>query len=754
MIDPKTGGILRRKGQRANAPIFQREGCYITGTLDLRGAELDYLLRFTNCRFENPPDVREAGLLGLMFNSCWLPGLRARNLHSKNDVRLINSTVRSERGSTDSAGTGTSTAVLDGGRGRRAAVNLTDAVVDGSVVLAGSVIEDAAGYALHADRIRINGALLAYRMTTTGEVWAPGLRTGGNVNLAEARLDNGRGVALNASGAVVGGLLVCESLPHSARSAPSRAFTARGSVFLSHAHVHGDVLLRGAWITINPESPVAVDSWSGAMSSGDPEIDPRPAIAADRLRVDGNIECGDGFVSNGTVRMVNAVVGGSLHLARGRIAVRRGEAPPYYDRALHLDGSDISGDIQAGGLIAEGQLRLGDLRVGGNVLATNVGLHHPGRDVLAAPRTQVSGNINLSDSVIAGTVQLQAVQVGDNVELAGTQLTQPAQRTFRSYSLDMRTARVGRDLVLSRSESANVLAEGGVNLDGAVVTRRVSIDGARLRSLPERHSRGDGRGPRAGGTALDASDLVAEELLMAPHEPPDGRVVLRRTGCGTLDDNSQLWQATRGVELEEFRYDALRNPIDLEDDAEVERRIRWLRDAMQGYRPGPYDQLANMLRTSGNEEHATTVSIRKEQYRYEALARGSRMLGPGVRLWSWMQRAMVGYGYRPMRALGWLLALLVAGSLWFGLGTDDCVNHPERFQVNGPRCVVNVDDTGLEWNPVLHTVDLLVPIVDFGNKGRWHMGGVDKWVATGFTASGWVLATTVAAGITRALRRQ
>jgi hypothetical protein len=162
-----------------------------------------------------------------------------------------------------------------------------------------------------------------------------------------------------------------------------------------------------------------------------------------------------------------------------------------------------------------------------------------------------------------------------------------------------------------------------------------------------------------------------------------------------------------------------------------------------------------MLRTCGNEEHADTVLLKKQQFRYEALARGFALLGPGVKLWSWLQRSMVGYGYRPVRALVWLVGLLVAGSLWFGLGSDSCIHdpNPARYSVSGPRCLVNQQDTGIQWNPVLYTADLLVPIVDFGNKTRWYMAGLDNWVAAGFTAMGWVLATTVAAGVSRALRR-
>jgi hypothetical protein len=34
------------------------------------------------------------------------------------------------------------------------------------------------------------------------------------------------------------------------------------------------------------------------------------------------------------------------------------------------------------------------------------------------------------------------------------------------------------------------------------------------------------------------------------------------------------------------------------------------------------------------------------------------------------------------------------------------------------------------------------------------MAGMDNWVAAGFTAMGWILASTVAAGVTRTLQRR
>jgi hypothetical protein len=739
LLKPGNAGLLRWRRQATNAPIVYVEDAYITGTLDLRAADLKYLFRFERCRFEHPPDVREANLLGLVFRKCWLPGLKARNMRSRNDVRLIRCVVQVD-GSDREIEETTVQRGDDRERGMpNAAVNLTDAVIEGSLVLTRTVISHPHGKAIHADRLVLAGALLAYRMVANGEVRLPGLRTGGNVNFSGATLNNPDGFALNGNGLHIGGSLLCEVDNYGPASQRKR-FSATGIMYLPSATVDSDIVLREAKLTVSQHGPIAVDAWK----SNDPYLDPRPALVADRLRVDGNVELSDGLQALGTLRMVNARIGGSLRLAGAEISVVRGQSQPYYDRALHLDGTEIGGDIEATSLrVPAGQLRLADVTVGGNFLAWNSMFRHPGRDVFSARRSTIAGNFQLTDATIHGTLRLQGVEVGGSINLAGTRLTDPGRRATSSFSLDVRTGRIGRDLTLRDNNGRPFVAEGGVNLDGAQVARRVDLRGSQLGSLPPF------------GVALDAGDVAADEFTLTPSSPPVGRVVLRRAHCGTLSDNEAFWAASEGIELEDFRYDALKTGIPLADDKALDHRIELLRKAMRGYRPGPYDQLAHMLRAAGNEEHASTVALRKQQFRYEALARGFKFFGPGVRLWSWLQRSMVGYGYRPVRALGWLLTLLVLGSLWFGLGTDDCITDKTgRYIAAGPRCVVNQQDTGLQWNPVIYTADLLVPIVDFGNKSRWYMHGPDNWVAAGFTASGWILATTVAAGVSRMLRRE
>jgi hypothetical protein len=350
--------------------------------------------------------------------------------------------------------------------------------------------------------------------------------------------------------------------------------------------------------------------------------------------------------------------------------------------------------------------------------------------VWAARRFWVGSTFECRGADIEGTVIIQGANIGANLDLRATSITRPGRYSRDGNTkpcLDIRATRVARDLVCA-SGRRKFEAAGEIRMTRAEVGREINFDGAVL---------GD---PDTAGTALNAFGAQTQELVLTLGREPEGRVILRHLRCASLADNARLWHASGRVELDGFRYDALATPIDLKDDAAVLRRLRWLRRAMRDtYSPGPYDQLAAMLRANGNDEHSDTVLIEKQRRRHAALARGFRVLGPLFLTWSFLQRWMVGYGYRSVRALGWLLMLLVIGTLWFGL-------HHALVPIDN-------QDT-LEWNPFLFTLDLLVPIVDFGNKSRWELTGASQWVAAGLTASGWLLATTVAAGATRILRRE
>jgi len=693
------GGWGRRRA--ATPPVLRFSDRYITGSLDLRAVEFPHLLEFVRCRFEEPPDLRQTKLAGCEFDTCWMPGLEGRNLYSDNDLRLV------------------------GGTWVEGRVDLTDAEVSGSLELTRARLVNVGGYALHADRLQLAGALLAAHLEVHGQMRMPGLRTGGNVNLAGALLDSPEGYALDGNGLHVGGNLQCVATSE-------RRFESIGRLYLPSAKIDSDFSLRGALLT-----PAAED-----FDPGDTQrfFDPRATLIADRMQVSGNVNFDKDFVSTGTLRIVNARIGGSMQLSGATIDLSGGREPfeertreqqpgPYDYRALHLDGTEIGGGVDARETRIAGQVRIVDVTARGSVVLDGSVLSNRNGDVVEGRRFSTGGNLDARGVVVFGSILLPEASIGANFDLRFSRLLNPGRyRRDQSQkpSVDLRVAQIGRDLVCARGEERSFSAHGEIRIRRAEIGRQTNFQGAEL-------------GSRLSSAAINAYGLITQELRVDVASAPRGLVNLRHARCATLADNDKFWDATGHISLHDFRYDALAEPIELDDDDQVKHRLKLLRNAMGDiYGPGPYDQFAAMLRNAGNEEHASTVLIDKQRWRYAALADGYRILGLPVRLWSWLQRWMVGYGYRPMRALLWLLALLVGGSVWFA-------SQPAPVEVNA--------DDHLVWNPVLFTIDQLVPIVDFGHKNRWHLDGASQWITAGLVAAGWILATTVAAGVTRMLRR-
>ncbi|GAB3437794.1 hypothetical protein [Actinophytocola sediminis] len=702
-FEPGIAGRIRRRA--TTSPVLRFADRWIVGVLDLRAVEFPHYLEFVRCRFDAPPDLRQAKLAGCEFNQCQLPGLEGRNLYSDNDIRLI------------------------GGTRVRGRLDLTDGEISGSLELTGSRMDNPGGYALHADRLQLAGALLAANLEVHGQLRIPGLRTGGNVNLAGAWLHNPEGFSLDGNGLQVGGNLQCVPTKE-------RRFRSMGMMFLPSAKVDSDFSLRGAQL-------VPATAVQDRHNRQERYFDPRAALIADRMRVSGNINLDQGFESTGTVRIVNARIGGSLRLTGARVDLSEGKEPfsevpgskaapgPYPYRALHLDGCEIDSGLDARNARIAGQIRLVDVRARGSVLFDGATLSNRNGDVIEGRRFTTGGNLDARGVTVFGSVLLPEADIGANLDLRASRFINPGRyRRDRSRkpSVDLRVARIGRDLVCARGERENqsFSAHGEIRIRRTEVGRQTNFQGAEV-------------GSSLSGTAINAIGLITQDLRLDVAVPPKGRVNLRHARCASLNDNDKFWDATGHIELDDFRYDALAVPIELDDDSQIKRRLRLLRKAMGGsYRPGPYDQFAAMLRGSGNEEHAAEVLIAKQKWRYVALAEGYSVFGPGVRFWSLLQRAVVGYGYKPMRALLCLGVLLLAGTLVFAM-------MPVPVETNA--------DDKLVWNPFLYTLDHLVPIVDFGHKNKWLFNSTLQWFSAGLIACGWVLATTVAAGLTRMLRR-
>jgi hypothetical protein len=109
-----------------------------------------------------------------------------------------------------------------------------------------------------------------------------------------------------------------------------------------------------------------------------------------------------------------------------------------------------------------------------------------------------------------------------------------------------------------------------------------------------------------------------------------------------------------------------------------------------------------------------------------------------ARTWSLLQDVTIGYGYQPWRAVAWLAILLAAGSITFAVAPPPPLGA----------------STAPHFNSVIYTLDLLLPVVDLGQKHAFNPGGAEQWFSYLLVAAGWVLVTTVAAGAARVLSRR
>ena len=63
-------------------------------------------------------------------------------------------------------------------------------------------------------------------------------------------------------------------------------------------------------------------------------------------------------------------------------------------------------------------------------------------------------------------------------------------------------------------------------------------------------------------------------------------------------------------------------------------------------------------------------------------------------------------------------------------------------------------DEAPTFNPVFYTLDLLLPIIDFGQERAYAPVGSAQWLSYVLVITGWILATTVVTGVTRTVSRQ
>jgi hypothetical protein len=372
-----------------------------------------------------------------------------------------------------------------------------------------------------------------------------------------------------------------------------------------------------------------------------------------------------------------------------------------------------------------GGIRLTDAHIGTDLMLNQAIVHRDrsGRSIAGDGMT-VGQDLQAELLESHGELSLRSANIGVTLSLRGARLDNPYSR----LALNAPQLTVERTLYLTPAGVGAAMSSGATPARGTRIQRFECRGGVRL---------DDGRFgdavdlERARFAFTDDQELSLRrvqtpELRFLGERPQRGKVVLSGARIVNLIDRASAWPGPGNLHMGGFTYENLvpQGPFPLTE------RLEWVAAATAEYNPEPYERLASVLRAGGEDEDAREVLLAKQRRRRESLPLAGKF-------WGYVQDWTVAYGYRPGRAAVWMAVLWAAGSLAFAHAS-----HPPVQPSQHPP-----------WNPALFALDLLLPVIDLGQASAWRLNGGWQWLAAALILLGWVLATTVAAGATRLLRR-
>jgi hypothetical protein len=451
-----------------------------------------------------------------------------------------------------------------------------------------------------------------------------------------------------------------------------------------------------------------------------------------RLRIIGHAEYG-------AVVLVGARIDSRLNCSGAKL---RNDSGP----ALTADHLQVGGDLRlTDGFTATGSGELGAVRligarVGGQ-FSCDGALRNDSGPALIADGLQANqalifrGGFTATGSSGLGAVRLIGARIG-GLDCDGAQL-----RNDSGAGLDGSGLQVDQDLFLRGGFLATGSGEdGAVRLVGARIGGLFDCSGAELRN--------------DSGRALFAFGLQVDQFLALNREftatggGADVAVDLRGTRVGgTLFFNrAHLKHAVdphRLLAVEGLTYTGVPQQISARDWLDL------LRNGTPYYTAQPYQQLAAGYRALGDERQARAILMAQ---RDDELARGNAR-GP-ERLWGWITKVTLGYGYQPWRALLFLAGVVVASCvLAVVLGAHGALAQTDKTATPGRSCtVVQQVSVGLDLNlPVGTSVaraDCDVTKDSASVTAAWLIAV--SWV---LRVLAWVFAALFIAGFTSAVRK-
>jgi hypothetical protein len=373
--------------------------------------------------------------------------------------------------------------------------------------------------------------------------------------------------------------------------------------------------------------------------------------------------------------------------------------------ACHLPGFSaaglqVSGSIVFKDCVIRGRLSLYTATIAGELILGGTKILNPGDWTLFAGGLTVQGGLFCRWNFEShGTVNLPGARLHGGVFFEFARLIEPGGKAF-----DAENASVDGPMLFF-----DLLVDGDVRLPGARIGSELSF--ARAKFI--------GRESRA----LDCSRVQATRLDLATASPIIGAVDLGNAHVGVLADDPATWPSD--LRLDGLSYDSI---VSASPSISASDRIDWLRRDPTGYRPQPYEELARWFRRVGHDDQARAVLFAKQLHRRTEMLAISKA-------WGYLLEWSVGYGYKPWRAMAWLVMLVALGTTVFAIAP--------------PKA--STPSSSAHFDSLVFTINLLLPIGHFGQADLWSLSDGQEWFAYSLVAAGWLMATAVVSALTRML---
>ncbi len=703
-------GFLRFLALRGDdrAPVHERgillKGAYVTGEeLDLQGCK-DVLPIFLECCwFEGRVNIRDAHTRTINLDGSRVDFLDAKRAKVNGSIYL-----RQERHDEDTGENAKSPFIS------RQGVNLIDSNISGSLECHQAQFGAYRGASIHASRARIRGSVFLHQsFAAEGPIFFRGSTIGGNFECSGGSFSaagNKYKIAISCEGAKIHGSVYFRQF-----EGKGHRFEAKGEVRFIDAEIGGSFECHGAKIE-NPSGKAlhcsrinvkgSVFTHQGFSAKGE--------VGFRGSTIGGNFECSGGsfdnegdiaischgtkilgsvyfrqfeqmrFAAKGQINFIDGDIGGSFECHGANIENPNGFA--LYCSRIKVNGSVLLYDAFS----SKGEISFRRADIGGNFDASDSTLSNADGKALSCESAHITGALLLKRKFKAeGQVTFAGADIEGDLDCDNGKFLAAA-----GTALDCERARISGEVSLG----AGFRAEGEVTFAGAVVGGKFNCSSGSF--INPRADSGDDGQKRSSANAITLrSAVIKGELCLAAAgvEPAliYGSLDLRDAQAAVLTDDENSWPPrwveagaygitgelrsrkwrlrTRSRNLLEsfiylngFTYSHFGEGSPLSSSV----RKKWLlrqppsdlgRDASNNFTTQPFEQLATVLRETGNGPWAREIAMIKLERQLRRDDNGKSWLFNPVNWFRWLVlEKAVGYGYR------WERVLYVSFAVWLG----------------------------------------------------------------------------------------